>query len=100
MMKKYMTIELPDGSIWGVPTEMIAKNRATYYAPREFNGDVELSLAEDTIPLFEEDEYEIADWAVGNMNWSDFNGHQVKLKDANDQDFQEAWMSGKKGHSN
>lgn len=49
-MHKYMTIEMQDGSIWGVPVEMIAKNRAAHYA-HEFDGDVERSLAEDTIPL-------------------------------------------------
>ncbi len=95
-MHKMMTVEMPDGSKWGVPVEMIARYRATHYA-REFDGDVELSLAEDTIPLFESDDYEIQDWAVNNMNWSDFDGHQVKVESAPLPDFQEAWMNGNKG---
>lgn len=95
-MHKYMTVEMQDGSIWGVPVEMIARNRAAHYAG-EFGGDVERSLAEDTVPLFEADNYEIRDWAANNMNWMDFDGHQVRLKDAPPPDFQEAWMNGKTG---
>ena len=95
-MHKYMTVKMPDGSIWGVPVEMIAKKRAEHYAS-EFGGDVQRSLDEDTLPMFERDEYEIQDWAVNNMNWTDFEGHQVKIKDAPPRDFLQAWMSGEKG---
>ncbi len=95
-MHKYMTVEMPDGSKWGVPVEIIARHRAKNYAD-EFGDDVERSLAEDTIPLFESSDYEIEDWAVNNMNWEDFDGHQVKLEDAPPPDFQEAWLSGPKG---
>ena len=94
-MHKYLTVEMPDGSIWGVPVEMIAKNRAAHYAS-EFGGDVERSLAEDTLPLFEDD-YEIQDWAVNNMHWSSFDGHHVKLRDALPPDFLRVWMNGEKG---
>jgi len=97
-MHKYMTIQLPDGSKWGVPVEMIARNRASHYA-KDFGGDVERSLAEDTIPLFESDDYAIEDWALNNMDWNDFDGHQVKLVDAPTPDFQEAWMNGETGFS-
>jgi hypothetical protein len=95
-MHKYMTVEMPDGSKWGVPVEMIARNRAEHYAS-EFGGDVERSLSEDTIPMFEADDYEIQDWAVNNMNWTDFEGKHMKLSDAPEPDFQEAWLSGPKG---
>lgn len=95
-MEKLLTVEMPDGSKWGVPVEMVARSRATYYA-REFDNDVERSLSEDTIPLFEEDTSEIIDWALNNMNWSDFDGHQVKISDAPKPNFQAAWENGKKG---
>ena len=94
-MKRLMTVEMPDGSKWGVPIEMIARNRAAHYAD-EFDGDVDASMAEDTVPLFDVDEYEIQDWAVNNMNWSDFDGHQVKVSEAPPPDFQLAWMEGEK----
>lgn len=62
-MHHLMTVEMPDGGVLGVPVEMIAKHRAEHYAS-EFGGGVERSLAEDTIPLFESDEYEIHAWGV------------------------------------
>jgi hypothetical protein len=92
-MHKIMTVKMLDGSVWGVSVETIARNRATYYA-KEFDGDVERSLKEDTVPLFESSEYEIQDWALGNMDWSDFDGHQIKISDALPPDFQEGWMRG------
>ena len=96
-MHKLMTILMPDGSKWGVPVEMIARSRAKCWA-HEFDGDIERSLAEDTIPLFESEDYEIGEWAKNNMNWSDFDGHQVKVAEALPPDFQEAWMNGETGY--
>ena len=97
-MYKLMTLQMPSGDVWGVPVDMIARNRATHYA-HEFDGDVERSLAEDTLPLFESDDYEIHDWAVNNMNWSDFNGHHVKVSESPAPDFEDAWLSGGKSFS-
>lgn len=97
-MHKLMTVKMPDGSKWGVPVEMIARNRATHYAS-EFNGDVERSLVEDTLPFFEQSDYAIEDWAKNNMSWSDFDGHQVKVSDAPPPDFQHAWMNGETGYA-
>lgn len=93
---KHMTMTLENGEVWGVPVAMIARNRAAHYA-KEFDGNVERSLAEDTIPLFNSSDYDIHDWAVNNMNWSDFTGHQVKLKNGQGIDFEEAWMNAEKG---
>lgn len=97
MMRKLMTVKMPDGSVWGVPVSIIARSRAAHYAS-EFDGDVMRSLAEDTLPLFEEDDYAIEDWAKNNMNWSDFDGHQVRVYDAPPPDFQGAWMNGDTGY--
>lgn len=94
-MSKYLVVQMNDGSEWGVPVELIARDRAKHYS-HEFDGDVEKSLSEDTNPLFEDDAYEIQDWAVNNMNWSDFKGHQIRIKEASEPDFQEAWMSNSK----
>lgn len=92
---KMMTIDLPDGSKWGVPVEVIARSRATHYA-HEFDGDIERSMAEDTMPLFESDDYEVEDWAANNMNWEDVAPYAKKLQDAPLPDFQEAWTNGEK----
>ena len=98
-MVDLMTVTQRDGSVWAVPVKVIARDRAAHYA-HEFGGDVERSLAEDTIPLFDADVYAIEDWAVGNMNWKDFDGRQAKVSSApplTDEDFCEAWLNGKKG---
>jgi hypothetical protein len=42
---------MPDGSEWAYSVMDIARNRAEHYAD-EYGGDVERSLAEDTLPLF------------------------------------------------
>jgi hypothetical protein len=93
-MKKYMIVERPDLTRWKVPVEIIARNRAEYYA-HEFDGDIERSLAEDTIPLFT-DTYEIEDWAANNMNWRDVAKHAVMVS-GGDVDYQEGWVNGEKG---
>lgn len=94
---KVRTIKAQDGAIWAVPVDVIARNRAEQYAS-EFGGDVKRSLAEDTLPLFEADEYEIHDWAANNMNWSDVQASAWKLRDPPEThtDMQEAWVNG--GH--
>ena len=93
--EKYLSIEMPDNSVWVVPVEVIARNRAEYYA-HEFGGDVEKSLAEDTIPLFLSDFFEIEDWAANNMDWEDVKGSAFLLVPTKDTDFQEGWVNGEK----
>lgn len=95
---KYLVITQRDGSLWKVPVDLIARSRATHYAP-EFGGDVERSLKEDTMPLFEDDDYEIQDWAANNMNWDEVAPKAAQLRGPlplSLDDFQEAWTNGSK----
>lgn len=94
-MKKVMTLEMPDGSKWAIPLLVIAKNRALHYA-HEFDGDLDRSLIEDTLPLFNLDPYEAVDWASGNMDWDDVKDFSYLLSPASEHDFNEAWASGTK----
>ena len=96
-MKKLYTIEMPDKSIWGVPVEIIARSRASFYA-YDYNNDVELSLEKDTLPLFDSDYYEILDWAENNMNWEDVVEHAILLQNPPTYhvDYQEGWLNGEK----
>lgn len=94
-MKKYMTVEMPDKSVWRVPVAVIASNRAEAYK-HEFNDDSFRSLIENTIPLFKDDEYEIKDWAQNNMNWSDVLKHAEMVSFGN-VDYQDGWVNGEKG---
>jgi len=34
-MKRIYQIQMEDGSLWGVPAEIIADNRAKYYAAKD-----------------------------------------------------------------
>ncbi len=83
-------ITMSDGSVWSVPVYEIAYHRAEYYA-KEFDGDVIRSLNEDTIPLFEGDEFEIRDWAQNNMDWKDVEATLVSP--APKSDYQDGWVN-------
>lgn len=89
-------ITMPDGAKYDVPTEIIARNRAKHYADKEFDGDIERSLTEDTLPLFQSDDYEIHDWAANNMNWSDVKDHATlaSLTEDSEASHQEGWING------
>jgi hypothetical protein len=93
ILKKGLKITMPDGSNWIVPIQIIADHRAKYYA--EHDGiSFDESLNNDTIPLFEDDTYNIHDWAANNMNWKDVKDHAVKCKDDKEVDFEDGWMNG------
>jgi len=87
-----MCVTMPDGSVMAVPVSVIANNRAASYA-EEFNGDLKRSLDEDTVPMFEDDHFEIVDWAANNMNWSEVADFAT-LVQKQTIDFQEGWMNG------
>jgi hypothetical protein len=85
-----------DHSKWDIPIAVIARNRAESYAD-EFDGDVERSLKEDTLPLFEHTPYEIQDWAANNMDWSDVAAHATLVPTHPPKcDYQEGWVNGRK----
>lgn len=94
-MKEYIAVAMRDGSVWGVPVIEVANSRADHYKS-EYGDDLQRSLDEDTLPMFESDNYEILDWARNNMNWSDFMGVK-KIRDAaplTKEDFTQAWNDG------
>lgn len=93
---KYRRVTMRDGSKWDVPVDVIARNRAEFYA-REFDGDVEKSLKEDTLPTFEGNGFEIQDWAQGNMNWDEVSHAATKVSEPptlTPADFQYGWVNG------
>ena len=95
-LPKMLTVDMPDGSVWAVPVMLIARNRAEHYK-REFGDDIERSLAEDTIPLFSDSDYEIRDWACNNLNWSDVSASAIKVREPKPMtadDMQDAWCNG------
>ena len=89
---KNYVVEMEDGSKWAVPVRFIAEHRAKYFAEKD-GFSLEESLAEDTIPLFDEDDYEIHDWAANNLNFSDVK-HVAKQIGMPDVDYEDAWANG------
>lgn len=87
-----MLVAMPDGSRWAVPIDLIARNRAECYAD-EYGGDVERSLAEDTLPLFASDTFEISDWAQNNMNWSEVSA-SAECRHPPECDYEKGWANG------
>lgn len=85
-------VKMPDNTWWEIPVTIIAMNRARNYI-HEFAGNIVRSLEEDTIPLFNEDSYEIVDWAMNNMRWSELAPF-AKLIRRDEIDYDEAWPSG------
>jgi hypothetical protein len=90
--KRYI-VTMEDQSQWAVPVKVIAMNRAAYYAERDFEGNLDRSLQEDTLPLFEANEYEIENWAKNNMSWSDVVDFATQIK-APEIDFEDGWLNG------
>ena len=74
VLSKDYVIKLSDGSKWAVPVSVIAQNRAEFFSDN-FNGDVEKSLIEDTVPLFKSDFSNIYKWAVEKMKWEQVRGY-------------------------
>ena len=91
----YLTIEMSDGRVWAIPTTFIALNRASHYAD-EFDGNVSRSMEEDTLPLFEMDDYEVRDWASGNMDWDDVQQVAFVVARNNPYDYQSDWIRNEK----
>lgn len=56
---------------------------------------VEASLAKDTLPRFNDDPFEIEDWAENNINWSEVVEH-ARLINEGETDYQEGWVNGDK----
>lgn len=86
-MKKII-FELGDGRTYSVLADMVARDRATYYAEKDksttFEEEYNYTMSSDS---------ELLDWVVNNMNWYDLNptleasGSLCDLCDAEIEDF-------------
>ena len=92
-MKKYLLVEMPDFSVWRVPTQIIADSRIAYHVGR-YGTDREQAKAR-TEQLFAEHPFYIEDWAANNMDWEEVKAHAVLVK-AGEVDYQEGWINGHK----
>jgi len=97
-MSKQLVVVFSNGEKWAIPAEFIARNRAVYLAVEidglipettEYNTEVK-----EEIEYTLSDDYEIVDWARGNMNWSDLKGAARKIATVEKKlDYESEWMS-------
>ncbi|OTG93622.1 hypothetical protein B9T24_14225 [Acinetobacter sp. ANC 4654] len=92
ILDKNYVVEMEDNSKWAVPVRIIAEHRAKYFAKKD-GISLEESLNDDTVPLFESNDYEIHDWAANNLNFSDVQ-HVAKQIGMPDVDYEDGWANG------
>jgi len=95
MPEKYLRITMPDGSKWDVPARLVAENRAKYYAEKNPDNPSQ-STYEEEFEYAMSDDYELKDWAAGNMDWEDVEEFAVRHLGPDDPDYQEGWVNGEK----
>lgn len=79
-MKKYVTVVMPDNSVWAVPTSVVAEHHAKYFADCSDGRNIDETMRVTTLPLFEADEDNILNWAANRMVWKDFEGKAIRVK--------------------
>lgn len=93
-MSKFIVFKVRDDSIWGIPAEVVANNRAKYYASKENTDATYEAVYRDEFDMLMSDDLELTDWAGNNMDWEDIKPHLVQIKEAypiNDRDFKAGW---------
>lgn len=84
MLIKFIKLQCYNGAIYKIPISIVAYSRAKYYS-HEYDDDIERSLKEDTLPLFESDDYEIYGWLKNNMDFEEIQDHLIKVRDADEE---------------
>lgn len=97
-MTKYLRVTMPDGSKWDVPAQIIAENRARYYAKNDSGEEsgVEYDKAYAEELAYTLKSYELQDWAANNMRWSDVEGSAVRIDPNYAPDYEKGWVNGDK----
>lgn len=96
-MSKFIIIEFSDGE-YKIPADIVAKNRAEYYAKLDSeNGDGEYdAIYKEEYEIVMKDDYELIDWAENNMNWSDVSDHAQQISVADNIDHDYEWTNADK----
>ncbi len=82
---KALMVDMPDGSRWAVPADVIARNR-----DKSYGGDDDLYL--ETL----ENDDELEDWAVNNMDWADVKALAFMVRPPEPVDYEDGWINGDK----
>ena len=71
---KYLVITTNDGDQYGLPLELVAKERAKYYADKDRD-----TTFDEEFKYVMEDDFEGIDWFQNNQNPDDFPAEAYKL---------------------
>lgn len=83
MSTKQIQVTMPDGSVWAVPAEIVARNLAS-------------SRDETEVHPYLLNNRGLIDHAQNNMNWSDVIAHATRIQDPPPAcfDYQDGWVNG------
>lgn len=79
---KYLFIEFSNGEVFKVPAEIVAEDRADYYAELDsdrYDDTTYEEVFEDEKEHALSDRLELLDWAGNNMDWEDFEDEAEKV---------------------
>jgi hypothetical protein len=83
---------MPDDTVWDIPCEEIAKDRAKYYA----NADPDTTYETEFAYTMSKDT-ELLDWASNNMDWADVKDVATQVVTPDIQpDYDDAWINAAK----
>ena len=92
--ENYLVVTFLNGEKWAIPASVILKSRDDYYRKRdEAHGD-EFDEEAETKFAFEDDSYELIDWARSSMNWKDVKDTAVRVECSGKTDYDEDWNTG------
>jgi hypothetical protein len=80
---KVLKITHEDGSVWRVPAEVVAQERAEYYARndvRSEGGEAYDTTVEKEIAYALRVDRELRDWAANNMLWEELRPMAVQVE--------------------
>ena len=84
------------GQTWGVPIDVIARSRATYFAEEdahEEDDDTRKEIYEKELALALTNDEIIQDWATNNMDWDDVKGFAVLIRTSNKSPDADFWRA-------
>lgn len=84
-------VDMSDGTQWKIPVKVIIDSHAEYYASVD---NISFEHArENTLEFFNEDRFEIKDWAQNNMNWFDVEPFAKKVETLKTTSYEEEWTN-------
>lgn len=80
---KQIEITFPNGEVWRVPAEVVAKDRAEYYSQLDFEQGHTASKEDAYVEELNyalNDHGELLDYLQNNMDWTDVQAHAVRVE--------------------